>query len=229
MQVVSGPIGREKIHYQAPPVEKIENEMTHFFIWFDRSLGSVEGLIRAALIHLWFVTIHPFDDGNGRLARALTDMALAQDDKQRIRYYSLSTQIMTERAGYYDILEKTQRGSGDVTEWLGWFLGCFTRAIERSEGIMNGVLSKSEFWKAHAQDQLTERQKKVINRLLDEGPKGFEGGLTTKKYASMTHSSRATAFRELDHLLELGIVQRLGQGRAVRYVLTALHEHESNA
>jgi Fic family protein len=224
MQVVSGPIGREKTHYEAPPVEQLESEMTRFLTWFDDNLGSVEGIIRAALVHLRFVTIHPFDDGNGRLARALTDMALAQDDRQKVRYYSLSTQIMTERAGYYAILEKTQKGSGDVTAWLVWFLGCFARAIDRSEDIMTGVFSKSEFWKNHAEDRLTARQKKVINRLLDEGLEGFEGGLTTKKYASMTHASRATAFRELDQLLELGILSRIGQGRAVRYVLTALHE-----
>ena len=220
MRVVSGPLGREKIHFEAPPAEKLDEEMERFLAWWDESLGSVEGIIRAAIAHLWFVTIHPFDDGNGRLARALTDMALAQDDKQRVRYYSLSTQVMAERDSYYNILEKTQKGSCDITEWLVWFLGCFARAIKRSEDIMNGVFSKSEFWKMHAQDQLSERQKKVINRLLDEGPEGFKGGLTTKKYASMTHASRATAFRELDHLMELGILERIGQGRAVRYELT---------
>jgi Fic family protein len=219
MRVVSGPIGREKIHFEAPPSEQLDGEMLRFLTWFDTSLGNVEGIIRAAVAHLWFVTIHPFDDGNGRLARALTDMALAQDDKQRIRYYSLSSQIMVERDGYYDILEKTQKGSGDVTDWLVWFLGCFSRAIERSEDIMNGAFSKSEFWKLHAQDQLTERQKKVINRLLDAGSDGFSGGMTTQKYASMTHSSRATAFRELDQLMELGILERIGQGRAVHYEL----------
>jgi Fic family protein len=220
MRVVSGPIGREKIHFEAPSAEQLDVEMQRFFTWFAESLGSVEGIIRAAVVHLWFVTIHPFDDGNGRLARALTDMAIAQDDKQRIRYYSLSTQIMTEREGYYNILEKTQKGSGDITDWLVWFMGCFARAIVRSEDIMNGVFSKSEFWQQHAQDQLTERQKKVINRLLDAGIEGFEGGMTTQKYASMTHISRATAFRELDQLMELGILKRIGQGRTARYELT---------
>lgn len=219
MRVVSGPIGREKVHFEAPPAEMLEAEMGCFLSWWDDSLGKIEGIVRAALVHLRFVTIHPFDDGNGRIARALTDMALAQDDKQRVRYYSLSTQIMTEREGYYEILERTQKGSGDVTDWLVWFMGCFARAIERSEDIMNGVFSKAEFWKAHAQDQMTERQKKVINRLLDEGPEGFVGGLTTKKYASMTHASRATAFRELDQLMELGILKRVGQGRSVKYEL----------
>ena len=219
MRVVSGPIGKEKIHFEAPPADMLDAEMGRFLSWWDDSLGKVEGLIRAALVHLWFVTIHPFDDGNGRIARALTDMALAQDDKQRVRYYSLSTQIMAEREGYYDILERTQKGSEDVTDWLAWFIGCFARAIERSEDIMNGVFSKAEFWKLHAQAQLTERQKKVLNRLLDAGAEGFEGGMTTQKYASMTHCSRATAFRELDQLLELGILKRVGQGRSARYEL----------
>ncbi len=168
------------------------------------------------------MTAHPFDDGNGRIARALTDMALAQDDKQRVRYYSLSTQIMAEREEYYDILEKTQKGSGSITDWLVWFMGCFARAIEKSEDIMNGVFSKSDFWQHHAQDQLSERQNKVINRLLDAGIEGFAGGMTTQKYASMTHTSRATAFRELDRLLELGILKRVGQGRAARYELITL-------
>jgi Fic family protein len=219
MRVVSGPIGREKIHFEAPPAEMLNAEMGRFLSWWDYSLGEIEGLVRAALVHLWFVTIHPFDDGNGRIARALTDMALAQDDKQRIRYYSLSTQIMAEREGYYEILEKTQKGSGDVTGWLVWFLGCFARSIEKSEDIMNGVFSKADFWQQHAHDHLSERQKKVINRLLDAGADGFEGGMTTQKYASMTHCSRATAFRELDQLMEIGILKRFGQGRSVKYIL----------
>lgn len=219
MRVVSGPIGREKIHFEAPPAELLDMEMGRFLSWFDDSLGKVEGIVRAAITHVWFVTIHPFDDGNGRLARALTDMALAQDDKQRERYYSLSAQIMAERDEYYDVLEKTQKGTCDVTEWLAWFLGCYARAITRSDDIMKGVFSKSEFWRIHSQNRLNERQKKVINRLLDEGPGGFEGGLTTRKYASMAHCSRATAFRELDQLFEMGIVARVGKGRSVRYEL----------
>ena len=217
MRVISGPIGREKIHFEAPPAETIDREMRRFLSWWHESIGTIEGVLRAALVHLHFVTIHPFDDGNGRIARALTDMALAQDDKQQIRYYSLSAQIMAEREGYYEILEKTQKGTGDVTDWLVWFLGCFSRAIEASDGIMCGIFSKAEFWRQHAQDQLSERQKKVINRLLDAGQEGFEGGMSTQKYASMTHCSRATAFRELDQLLELGILKRVGQGRAARY------------
>lgn len=219
MRVVSGPVGREKVHFEAPPADRLDREMGKFLSWWEESRGKVEGIIRAAVAHFWFVTIHPFEDGNGRIARALTDTALTQDDWQRIRYYSLSAQIMAEREGYYDILERSQKGTCDITEWLEWFLGCFARAIERTDEIMNGVFSTSEFWRVHAQLPLTERQKKVINRLLDEGPGGFQGGLTTQKYASMTHCSRATAFRELNQLNELGILRREGQGRAVRYEL----------
>jgi Fic family protein len=219
MRVVSGPVGKEKVHFEAPPAKRLDEEMRNFLLWWGDSEGKVEGIIRAAVGHFWFVTIHPFEDGNGRIARALTDMALAQDDKQPIRYYSLSAQIMAEREGYYDILESVQKGTCDISAWLAWFLGCFARAIERSDEILNGVFSKSEFWRKHAQDKLTDRQKKVINRLLDEGPGGFEGGLTTQKYLSMTHCSRATAFRELDQLTELGTLRRIGQGRAVRYEL----------
>lgn len=216
---VVGSIGREKVNFEAPPSDRLDQEMQNFLSWWDDSLGNVEGIIRAAIAHLRFVTIHPFDDGNGRIARALTDMALAQDDKQRVRYYTLSAEIMSEREDYYNILEKTQKGSCDVTGWLVWFLGCYARAIKHSDDMLNGVFSKAEFWRTHAQDKLTDRQKKVINRLLDAGPDGFEGGLTTQKFASMTHCSRVTAYRELDQLHVLGILERVGQGRAVRYEL----------
>lgn len=221
MRVVSGPVGREKVHFEAPPSGQVDGEMSRFLSWWDESAGKVEGIIRAAVAHFWFVTVHPFEDGNGRIARALTDLALAQDDRQRVWYYSLSTQIMAEREGYYDILERSQKGSCDITEWLVWFLGSFARAIGRSGEILDSVFSKSEFWRRYAQERLTERQKKVINRLLDEGPEGFVGGMTTQKYASMTHCSRATAFRELDQLTELGILRREGQGRGVRYLFGA--------
>ena len=219
MRVVSGPIGREKIHYQAPSSEALDKEMGAFLERFTDSNGKLEGIVRAGLAHLWFVTIHPFDDGNGRLARAITDMALAQDDHKQTRYYSLSSQIMADRENYYEMLEKTQKGSCDITAWLLWFLKCFARAIERSEDIMSGAWSKADFWRDYDRHKLSDRQKKVINRLYDAGVEGFEGGLTTQKYASMTHCSRATAFRELDQLLEIGILQRVGQGRAVRYQL----------
>ena len=228
MRVLSGPIGKEKVHYEAPPSDRLNQEMQSFLSWWDQSRGNVEGIIRAAIAHLRFVTIHPFDDGNGRIARALTDMALAQDDKQRVRYYTLSAEIMSEREDYYNILEKTQKGSCDVTGWLVWFLGCYARAIKNSDDMLNVVFSKADFWRTHAQDKLTDRQKKVINRLLDAGPDGFEGGLTTQKFASMTHCSRVTAYRELDQLYVMGILERVGQGRAVRYELALLHPANKN-
>ena len=176
MRVVSGPVGREEVHFMAPPVEMLDEEMARFLSWWDSSKGCMEGLVRAAVAHFWFVTIHPFEDGNGRIARALTDMALAQDDGQSQRYYSLSSQIMEERDSYYDVLELCQKGDGDITPWLLWFLGCFSRAISRSESILSVVIFKANFWRQHAQSSLNERQCKVINKLLDAGPGGFEGG-----------------------------------------------------
>jgi Fic family protein len=219
MRVVSGPIGREQIHYEAPPSAALDREMEKFLEWFAGSRGNLEGIVRAGLAHLCFVTIHPFDDGNGRLARAITDLAMAQDDSQQARYYSLSSQIMADRESYYDILEKTQKGSCEVTLWVVWFLECFSGAMERSYEIMNGAWSKAHFRQEYDKFKLSDRQKKVVNRLLDAGSEGFEGGMTTQKYASMTHCSRATAYRELDQLSEIGILQRVGQGRAVRYQL----------
>jgi len=220
MWVVSGPVGKEKVHYIAPPAERIKEEMSQFLSWWDSSRGSTEGLIRAAIGHFWFVTIHPFEDGNGRIARALTDMALAQDDSQKHRYYSLSSQIMEERESYYNILEACQKGSRDITPWLVWFLECFFRATERSEAILSRVIAKASFWRTHAQAPLSERQRKVINKLLDAGPDGFEGGLTTRKYASMVKVSKPTAFREINRLLELGLLrQNPGKGRSISYGL----------
>ncbi len=220
MRVVSGPVGRERVHFVAPPAERIDEEMLLFLSWWNSSRGSVEGLVRAAVGHFWFATIHPFEDGNGRIARALTDMALAQDDSLKYRYYSLSSQIMEERDSYYDILESCQKGGSDITQWLVWFLECFSRAVDRSEAILSGVIKKASFWRMHAQASLNERQRKVINKLLEAGPEGFEGGLTTRKYASMAKVSKPTAFRELGRLLELGLIQQNpGKGRSVSYDL----------
>lgn len=221
MRVVSGAIGRERVHFVAPPADRLGTEMQRFLDWFDIGSRALEGVLHAALAHLWFVTVHPFDDGNGRLARALTDMALAQDDGQPARYFSLSTQIMADRNGYYAILETTQKGSCDVTGWLTWFLDCYARSIRRSEELLDGVFLRAEFWRRHSQTSLTERQRKVVNRLLEAGFDGFEGGMTTRKYAALNGVSRATAFRELDQLHEVGILRRTGQGRSVRYELAA--------
>lgn len=221
MRVVSGAVGREKIHYEAPPVERVEKEMKQFLSWWKSSLKTEEGLLRAGIAHFYFVTIHPFEDGNGRVARALTDMALAQDEKLGVRYYSFSSRIMQERNEYYRILETSSKGAGtDITDWLAWFLGCYQHSIEDSEKIIGHVLAKAGFWKTYADLALSERQRKVIHRMLDAGRGGFLGGLTTRKYVSMAKVSRATAFREIAGMLEKKILHQLpGKGRSVHYDL----------
>ena len=220
MRVVSGNLGRERVHFEAMPGQRVEAEMASFFRWWQESLGALDGIVRAALAHFWFVTIHPFEDGNGRIARALTDMALAQDDKQVMRYYSLSSQINAERDSYYEVLERTQKGEMDITGWLEWFSGCFGRSIVSSEKKMSIVLDKASFWYRHSGTELSHRQRKVINRLLDAGRGGFEGGLTNRKYASMAEVSRATATRELQNLQDLGFIRaNPGKGRSASYDL----------
>jgi len=220
MRVVSGPIGREKIHYEAPPGEKLDKEMKRFFEWWKSSLRSEDGVLRSGMAHFYFVTIHPFEDGNGRIARALTDMALAQDEELPVRYYSLSSQIMEDRNDYYNILEKTQKTGPDITGWLEWYLKCYVRAVRKSEKLTARVMAKTDFWQAHRETEVSQRQRKVINRLLDSGQGEFKGGLTTRKYVSMTKTSRATAFREISDLLEKGLLkQNKAKGRSVSYDL----------
>ena len=194
--------------------------MSQFLDWWNESAGKGEGILRAGIAHFRFVTIHPFEDGNGRIARALTDMALAQDEKNPVRFYSLSSQIMAERDAYYEILEKTQKGTGDITEWLLWFVTCFLGAIRRSEGLLQSTLSKATFWQRHSDTSINDRQKKVVNRLLDAGPGGFEGDLTTRKYVALAKVSRATAYREMADLVSKGILHPLNSGgRSTRYTL----------
>ena len=220
MQVVSGPVGRETIHYEAPGAPDLNRQMALFLHWWQKSYNTIDGLIRAAIAGFWFVTIHPYEDGNGRLARAITDMALAQDEKLSIRYYSFSSQIMAERKGYYEILEKCQKGDLDITSWLLWFLGCFERAISGSDRLIGKVLQKARFWETHSQTEINQRQRKVINRLLDAGQGGFEGGLTNRKYAGMTKTSKATSYREITDLLNKKILNKNpGKGRNVSYDL----------
>ncbi|MEW6740519.1 MAG: Fic family protein [Nitrospirota bacterium] len=220
MRVVSVKSGREIVHYEALPHERVDAEMTLFLKWWHESINRMDGIIRAAVAHFWFVTIHPFEDGNGRIARALTDMALAQDDRQTMRYYSLSSQINAERKAYYLTLEQSQKGDIDITLWLQWFLGCFSRGIEASQRLMALVLAKAAFWYRNSQKQISERQRKVINKMLDAGEGNFTGGLTNRKYASMAKVSRATATRELQYLLDIGIIKRNpGKGRSVSYDL----------
>ena len=220
MQVISGPIGREKVHFQAPPSDKLDVEIRNFISWWEGKSKNIDGLLRAGIAHLYFVTIHPFKDGNGRVARALADMALAQDENLPGRYYSLSSAIMAQRRSYYDILEKAQKGTLEITQWLLWFLKCYLNAIEESKKSIFTALQKGYFWQKHAQDILNKNQQKVINRLLDAGTGGFEGGLTTRKYVSMTKTSRATAYRDITDLVKKNIlVSSKGKGRSASYEL----------
>lgn len=218
MQVVSGTHGKEKIHFQAPPAKKIVSEMNCFLSWWDESKGQVDGVIRAGIAHLYFVTIHPFEDGNGRIARVITDMALAQDDKLSSRYYSLSKQIVKSKKEYYQILEKTQKRNSDITEWLFWFINCFNKSLQASDELLENIFAKDNFWRKYQQIDMNTRQRKVINKLLDVGKKSFKGGLTTRKYVSMTKSNRAVAYRDITDLLQKKILKlNDGKGRNVSY------------
>ena len=220
MQVVSGGVGRERVHFIAPPRDHLETELARFLAWFNDPPAGMDGLIRAGLAHLWFVTLHPFEDGNGRLARAITDMALAQDERQPVRFFSLSAQILRVREDYYAILEQTQRGDLDVTAWLSWFLDQVQAAANAAEQTIANTLAKARFWLQHQTTNLSERQRKALNRLLDAGRSGFEGGMNTRKYISLTKISRATAYRELADLVEKGCLVPTGKGgRSSAYVL----------
>jgi Fic family protein len=203
MQVVSGAIGREHVHFQAPPAARVPDDMAVFLDWFAAP-PTTDGLLRAGLAHLWFVTVHPFEDGNGRVARAIADQALAQSEGSPQRFYSMSSQIRRERADYYSILERTQRGGLDVTDWLQWFLACFSRAIDGAEASSADVLRKAEFWRVHERVALSDRQRMILNRYLD----GFEGNLTAKKWAILGKCSPASAQRDIADLVDKGILQR---------------------
>jgi Fic family protein len=216
MQVVSGPIGREHVHFQAPAAKHLKKEMTAFLKWFNAT-DNTDPVLRAGLAHLWFVTIHPFDDGNGRIARAIADMALARSEESSQRFYSMSAQIRLERKAYYDMLEKIQKGSLDVTPWLEWFLGCLNRAFDSTEETLGSVLRKARFWEAHANTPFNHRQRLMLNKLLD----GFEGKLTSSKWAKIAKSSQDTALRDISELVERGVLARdAGGGRSTSYSLT---------
>jgi len=203
MQVISGPIGRRTVHYQAPTAMILDAEMQRFITWFNE-VQSIDSLLRAAIAHLWFVTLHPFDDGNGRIARALTDMALAQSENSSRRFYSMSRQICKERTAYYTMLERTQKGTLDITEWLLWFLSCFSNAIAEAEILSKHVFFKADFWQRHMHVSISERQKNVLNRYLS----GFIGKLTTKKWAILGKCSLPTAQRDINELIEHGMLIR---------------------
>lgn len=220
MQVISGPVGKEKVHYEAPPADRVDGEVKRFLEWFRSSRGELDGFVRAAVAHFRFVTIHPFGDGNGRIARAIADMSLAQDEGNGCRFYSVSAQIKSERDDYYDVLKRTQKGGGDITEWIVWFLECLDRAIRRSDAEVQKAMNKARLWHHIAHLRLNERQRKVVNRLFEAGPGGFEGGLTNRKYRGITKTTRETAKRDMADLVAKGIlVRNPGGGRSVNYDL----------
>lgn len=215
MQVVSGPVGRERVHYEAPPAEKLKHETEAFLGWFNQE-EPIDEVLKAAIAHLWFVTIHPFEDGNGRIARAIADMALARSENSPQRFYSMSAQIHMERNAYYDVLEATQKGDLDITNWLEWFLGCLSRAFDGAETILGSVLKKARFWERHGGEEFNERQRKVLNRLLD----GFEGKMTSSKWAALGKCSQDTASRDIDDLVKRGILAKdAAGGRSTSYSL----------
>lgn len=220
MEVVSGPVGREKVHYEAPVAGRLVPEMAAFLDWFNGNV-QLDPVLKAAIAHLWFVTIHPFDDGNGRIARAIADMALARSEGSQQRFYSMSAQIRLERKDYYAILERTQKGDLDITEWLQWFLTCLERAFGGAEQILANVFRKARFWEMIAGETISERQRKVINRLLD----GFDGKLTSSKWAVLTKTSPDTALRDINDLVARGIlVKDEGGGRSTSYSLAEIGE-----
>lgn len=215
MQVVSGAMGREKIHFQAPESEILQKEMSALLEWFNNE-SPTDAVLKAAIAHLWFVTIHPFDDGNGRMARAITDMQLSRADQNTQRFYSMSSQIRAERNAYYDILEETQKESLDITLWIEWFLRCLDRALNNTDETLAIVFKKARFWEKHTTTALNDRQRTMLNKVLD----GFDGKLTSTKWAKITKSSQDTAGRDIQDLITKGILgKETGGGRSTNYAL----------
>lgn len=220
MQVVSGRLDRPTVHFEAPPRAGLEQQLAAFFDWFETSRSDVtlDPLLRAGIAHFWFVTLHPFDDGNGRLTRAITDLALAQAERQPLRFYAMSASILDDRKGYYQILETSQQAELDITPWLEWFLHTLLRSLQQALVRIDRVLAKSRFWQQHRQQALSAEQTKVLNRMLDGGERGFEGGISAAQYQAVAKVSKATATRHLGDLLDKGCLVRLpGGGRSTRY------------
>lgn len=221
MQVVSGAMGKESVHFQAPPAEQIPDEISQFLRWINEEQSELDSVLKAGIAHLWFVTIHPFEDGNGRLTRAITDMMLARSDGMPQRFYSMSAQIRIERKEYYEILEKTQKDDLNITPWLIWFLSCLYNALHSSASILQKVMVRHEFWLKHADKTLNDRQKKMLNHLLDD----FKGKLTTKKWAKMAKTSHDTALRDIQALIEMEILKKEKQGgRSTNYELVEIFD-----
>ena len=215
MQVVSGAMGKEKVHFEAPPPQTLKKEMDKFIAWFNSDI-NIDPVVKAAIAHLWFVTLHPFDDGNGRITRALSDMALARSDDSNRRFYSMSNQILKERKKYYAALEKSQHGDRDITHWINWFLSCLKRALLSTEKTLQSVFQKADFWKKYSQTSFNDRQKLMLNKLLD----GFDGKLKSSKWAKITKCSADTALRDIKDLIEKGVLkQEEAGGRSTNYEL----------
>ncbi|MFC1529291.1 Fic family protein [Gemmatimonadota bacterium] len=215
MQVVSGQVGNPTIHFEAPPAKQLEAEVSTFLNWYNDE-SDIDDVLKAGIAHLWFVTIHPFDDGNGRIARAVAEMTLARSEKRSQRFYSISSQIRNEQRTYYMVLERTQKGTLDITHWLDWFLGCMTRAIDRSQETLATVILKARFWEKHATEPFNTRQIAVLNKLLD----GLEGKLTSSKWAKLTKCSQDTAYRDILDLIERGVLTKNPEGgRSTSYSL----------
>ena len=215
MQVVSGPMGKERVHFQAPSPHVVFNEMDAFLNWMNQET-RIDGVLKAAIAHFWFIIIHPFDDGNGRIARAISDMLLARSENSSQRFYSFSNQILSEKKGYYEVLQKVQHSSGDITEWLVWFLNCLYRALLDTDQMMKKVLRKAEFWDRHQETQLNSRQRLMLNKLLE----GFEGKLKSSKWSKIAKCSADTALRDIKDLMDKGILQKEASGgRSTNYEL----------
>ena len=218
MQVISGPFGKERVHYEAPAASRLREEMKKFLEWFEKD-NSIDLVLKAGVAHLWFVTIHLFDDGNGRIARAIADMVLPRSEQSSQRFYSMSTQILHERKTYYEILEATQKGNVDITRWLEWFLECLGRAFDRAETILAAVLNKARFWERFMETEFNERQRRTLNRLLD----GFEGKLTLSKWAKLMKCSHDTARRDIEDLIwKKVLVKDAAGGRSTSYSLAKI-------
>ncbi len=223
MQVVSGRIDKPTIHFEAPPRNQLENELAAFIDWFNQSRNDakLDPLLRAAICHFWFVTLHPFDDGNGRITRTLTDLTLAQYDKQSIRLYAMSATILAKRKGYYSVLEESQHNTMDITLWLAWFLETLEDSLQAAIDKIDRTLKKTRFWQRYQDIELSAEQIKILNRLLDEGEKGFEEGISASQYQKITKVSKATATRHLTDLLAKGCIEKLpGAGRNTRYKMS---------
>ena len=227
MQVVSGRIDKPTVHFEAPPRLGLERQLETFLDWFEASRheAGLDPLLRAGIAHLWFVTLHPFDDGNGRLTRTITDLALAQDEAQAIRFYAMSASILEDRSGYYRALETSQKATVDITDWLEWFLQTLLRSLHQAINRIEAVMAKARFWQVHRESALSAEQSKVLNRMLDGGERGFERGISAAQYQAVAKVSKATATRHLAELLEKGCLQKLsGGGRSTRYQISYPHD-----